>query len=69
MKCTPNLCTSFYLGAIAQVDILTAALRATSLDTNVEEAFLEPRQAHDNPFSPCHVPLIDSSDVEVCKHL
>ncbi|XP_053490738.1 serine/threonine-protein phosphatase 4 regulatory subunit 1 isoform X1 [Ictalurus furcatus] len=48
----------------AQVDVLTAALRATSLDTHVEEAFLEPRQAHDNPFSSCHVPLVDSSDVE-----
>ncbi|XP_034165406.2 serine/threonine-protein phosphatase 4 regulatory subunit 1 isoform X4 [Pangasianodon hypophthalmus] len=48
----------------AQVDVLTAALRATSLDTHVEEAFLEPRQAHDNHFSSCHVPLIDSSDVE-----
>ncbi|KAK3551063.1 hypothetical protein QTP70_011489 [Hemibagrus guttatus] len=49
----------------AQVDVLTAALKATSLDTHVEEAFLEPRQALDNPFSSCHVPLIDSSDVEV----
>ncbi|KAG7336281.1 hypothetical protein KOW79_000974 [Hemibagrus wyckioides] len=48
----------------AQVDVLTAALKATSLDTHVEDAFLEPRQALDNPFSSCHVPLIDSSDVE-----
>ncbi|XP_066539797.1 serine/threonine-protein phosphatase 4 regulatory subunit 1 isoform X2 [Hoplias malabaricus] len=48
----------------AQVDVLTAALRATSLDTHFEEAFLEPRQAHDNPFSSRHVPLIDSSDIE-----
>ncbi|KAM9487790.1 serine/threonine-protein phosphatase 4 regulatory subunit 1 isoform 2-T2 [Clarias gariepinus] len=46
----------------AQVDVLTAALRATSLDTHVEEAFLEPQQSHENPFSSCHVPLIDSSD-------
>lgn len=50
------------------MDVLTAALRATSLDTDVEEAFLEPRQALDNLFSSCHVPLIDSSDVEVFKH-
>ncbi|XP_036445741.1 LOW QUALITY PROTEIN: serine/threonine-protein phosphatase 4 regulatory subunit 1 [Colossoma macropomum] len=48
----------------AQVDVLTAALRATSLDSHLEEAFLEPRQAHDNPFGSRHVPLIDSSDVE-----
>uniref|UniRef100_A0A8B9JCT7 Serine/threonine-protein phosphatase 4 regulatory subunit 1 n=1 Tax=Astyanax mexicanus TaxID=7994 RepID=A0A8B9JCT7_ASTMX len=48
----------------AQVDVLTAALRATSLDTHVDDAFLEPRQAHDNPFSSHHVPLIDSSDIE-----
>ncbi|XP_062847328.1 serine/threonine-protein phosphatase 4 regulatory subunit 1 isoform X2 [Trichomycterus rosablanca] len=48
----------------AQVDVLTAALRATSLDTHIEEAFLEPRQAHDNPFNSHHVPLIDSCDVE-----
>uniref|UniRef100_A0A8B9JD68 Protein phosphatase 4, regulatory subunit 1 n=1 Tax=Astyanax mexicanus TaxID=7994 RepID=A0A8B9JD68_ASTMX len=51
----------------AQVDVLTAALRATSLDTHVDDAFLEPRQAHDNPFSSHHVPLIDSSDIEVHK--
>uniref|UniRef100_A0A8B9I0D5 Serine/threonine-protein phosphatase 4 regulatory subunit 1 n=1 Tax=Astyanax mexicanus TaxID=7994 RepID=A0A8B9I0D5_ASTMX len=38
----------------AQVDVLTAALRATSLDTHVDDAFLEPRQAHDNPFSSHH---------------
>ncbi|KAI4895306.1 hypothetical protein NFI96_011145 [Prochilodus magdalenae] len=48
----------------AQVDVLTAALRATSLDAHLEEAFLEPRQAHDNPFSSRHVTLNESSDVE-----
>ncbi|TSK16101.1 Serine/threonine-protein phosphatase 4 regulatory subunit 1 [Bagarius yarrelli] len=48
----------------AQVDVLTAALKASTLDTHVEDAFLEPRQALDNPFSNCHVPLIDSSDLE-----
>ncbi|KAK1794609.1 hypothetical protein P4O66_001329 [Electrophorus voltai] len=48
----------------AQVDVLTAALRATSLDTHHDEAFLEPRQAQDNPYSSCHVPLIEASDVE-----
>ncbi|KAL7887022.1 hypothetical protein AOLI_G00047430 [Acnodon oligacanthus] len=48
----------------AQVDVLTAALRATSLDTHLEEAFLEPKQANDNPFGSRHVPLVDSSDVE-----
>lgn len=53
----------------AQVDVLTAALRATTLDMHLEEAFLEPRQAHDNPFSSHHVPLIDSSDVEVYRRL
>ncbi|XP_076827550.1 serine/threonine-protein phosphatase 4 regulatory subunit 1 isoform X2 [Brachyhypopomus gauderio] len=48
----------------AQVDVLTAALRATSLDTHHEDAFLEPRQAQDNPYSPHHVPLLEASDVE-----
>ncbi|XP_035386977.1 serine/threonine-protein phosphatase 4 regulatory subunit 1 [Electrophorus electricus] len=48
----------------AQVDVLTAALRATSLDTHHDEAFLEPRQAQNNPYSSCHVPLIEASDVE-----
>ncbi|XP_072536129.1 serine/threonine-protein phosphatase 4 regulatory subunit 1 isoform X2 [Salminus brasiliensis] len=48
----------------AQVDVLTAALRATSLDSHIDEAFLEPRLAHDNPFGSRHAPLIDSSDVE-----
>ncbi|XP_026057459.1 serine/threonine-protein phosphatase 4 regulatory subunit 1-like isoform X2 [Carassius auratus] len=35
----------------AQVDVLTAALRATALDSGLEEAFLEPRAARSNPFS------------------
>lgn len=48
----------------AQVDVLTAALKATSLDTHIEEAFLEPQQTLDNPFGSHHIPLIDSSDVE-----
>uniref|UniRef100_A0A4W4HLS8 WW-binding domain-containing protein n=1 Tax=Electrophorus electricus TaxID=8005 RepID=A0A4W4HLS8_ELEEL len=53
----------------AQVDVLTAALRATSLDTHHDEAFLEPRQAQNNPYSSCHVPLIEASDVEVPRSL
>ncbi|XP_052398227.1 serine/threonine-protein phosphatase 4 regulatory subunit 1-like isoform X2 [Carassius gibelio] len=35
----------------AQVDVLTAALRATALDSGLEEAFLEPQAARSNPFS------------------
>uniref|UniRef100_A0A8C2GTD3 Protein phosphatase 4, regulatory subunit 1 n=1 Tax=Cyprinus carpio TaxID=7962 RepID=A0A8C2GTD3_CYPCA len=35
----------------AQVDVLTAALRATGLDSGLEDAFLEPRAARSNPFS------------------
>lgn len=35
----------------AQVDVLTAALRATALDSGLEDAFLEPRAARANPFS------------------
>ncbi|XP_059391500.1 serine/threonine-protein phosphatase 4 regulatory subunit 1-like [Carassius carassius] len=35
----------------AQVDVLTAALRATALDSELEDAFLEPRAARSNPFS------------------
>ncbi|KAG1934285.1 serine/threonine-protein phosphatase 4 regulatory subunit [Pimephales promelas] len=35
----------------AQVDVLTAALRATTLDSGLEDAFLEPRSAQSNPFS------------------
>ncbi|XP_077075100.1 serine/threonine-protein phosphatase 4 regulatory subunit 1 isoform X3 [Siphateles boraxobius] len=35
----------------AQVDVLTAALRATALDSGLENAFLEPRAARSNPFS------------------
>ncbi|XP_073686905.1 serine/threonine-protein phosphatase 4 regulatory subunit 1 isoform X2 [Garra rufa] len=35
----------------AQVDVLTAALRATVLDSGLEDAFLEPRAAQSNPFS------------------
>uniref|UniRef100_A0A8C8DGD6 Serine/threonine-protein phosphatase 4 regulatory subunit 1 n=1 Tax=Oncorhynchus tshawytscha TaxID=74940 RepID=A0A8C8DGD6_ONCTS len=39
----------------AQVDVLTAALRATTMDSNLEDAFLEPRDSqggnhYDNPF-------------------
>uniref|UniRef100_A0A4W5QZK2 Serine/threonine-protein phosphatase 4 regulatory subunit 1 n=1 Tax=Hucho hucho TaxID=62062 RepID=A0A4W5QZK2_9TELE len=39
----------------AQVDVLTAALRATTMDSHLEDAFLEPRDSkgghhHDNPF-------------------
>ncbi|XP_016344779.1 serine/threonine-protein phosphatase 4 regulatory subunit 1-like, partial [Sinocyclocheilus anshuiensis] len=33
----------------AQVDVLTAALRATALDSGLEDAFLEPRAARSNP--------------------
>ncbi|XP_043082720.1 serine/threonine-protein phosphatase 4 regulatory subunit 1 [Puntigrus tetrazona] len=35
----------------AQVDVLTAALRASALDSGLEDAFLEPRAARSNPFS------------------
>ncbi|XP_026097364.1 serine/threonine-protein phosphatase 4 regulatory subunit 1 isoform X2 [Carassius auratus] len=35
----------------AQVDVLTAALRATALDSGLEDAFLEPQAARSNPFS------------------
>ncbi|XP_042562843.1 serine/threonine-protein phosphatase 4 regulatory subunit 1 isoform X2 [Clupea harengus] len=51
----------------AQVDVLTAALRATALDAHLGEAYLEPRQSqvsHDNPFEVQQVPLLDSSDLE-----
>ncbi|XP_030625527.1 serine/threonine-protein phosphatase 4 regulatory subunit 1 [Chanos chanos] len=51
----------------AQVDVLTAALRASTLDPHLEEAYLEPRPArgsHDNPFGSHQIPLIDSADVE-----
>ncbi|XP_041923889.1 serine/threonine-protein phosphatase 4 regulatory subunit 1 isoform X1 [Alosa sapidissima] len=51
----------------AQVDVLTAALRATALDAHLEDAYLEPRTAqvsHDNPFEVHQVPLLDSSDLE-----
>uniref|UniRef100_A0A674D4A0 Serine/threonine-protein phosphatase 4 regulatory subunit 1 n=1 Tax=Salmo trutta TaxID=8032 RepID=A0A674D4A0_SALTR len=39
----------------AQVEVLTAALRATTMDSHLEDAFLEPRDLkgghhHDNPF-------------------
>uniref|UniRef100_A0A8C7GSM7 Serine/threonine-protein phosphatase 4 regulatory subunit 1 n=1 Tax=Oncorhynchus kisutch TaxID=8019 RepID=A0A8C7GSM7_ONCKI len=39
----------------AQVDVLTAALRATTMDSHLEDAFLEPRDSqggnhYDNPF-------------------
>uniref|UniRef100_A0A8C8K1C8 Putative WW-binding domain-containing protein n=1 Tax=Oncorhynchus tshawytscha TaxID=74940 RepID=A0A8C8K1C8_ONCTS len=39
----------------AQVEVLTAALRATTMDSHLEDAFLEPRDSkgghhHDNPF-------------------
>ncbi|XP_063062803.1 serine/threonine-protein phosphatase 4 regulatory subunit 1 isoform X1 [Engraulis encrasicolus] len=52
----------------AQVEVLTAALRATALDAHLEDAYLEPRTAHlashDNPFDVHQVPLLDSSDLE-----
>uniref|UniRef100_A0A4W5R3I2 Serine/threonine-protein phosphatase 4 regulatory subunit 1 n=1 Tax=Hucho hucho TaxID=62062 RepID=A0A4W5R3I2_9TELE len=54
----------------AQVDVLTAALRATTMDSHLEDAFLEPRDSkgghhHDNPFGVHQMPLIgDHSDME-----
>uniref|UniRef100_A0A8C2EEN1 Protein phosphatase 4 regulatory subunit 1 n=1 Tax=Cyprinus carpio TaxID=7962 RepID=A0A8C2EEN1_CYPCA len=46
----------------AQVDVLTAALRATALDSGLEDAFLEPRAARSNPFNsvPSCTALTDS---------
>uniref|UniRef100_A0A8C7L2H0 Protein phosphatase 4 regulatory subunit 1 n=1 Tax=Oncorhynchus kisutch TaxID=8019 RepID=A0A8C7L2H0_ONCKI len=55
----------------AQVEVLTAALRATTMDSHLEDAFLEPRDSkgghhHDNPFGVHQMPLIgDHSDMEV----
>uniref|UniRef100_A0A674D4Y1 Serine/threonine-protein phosphatase 4 regulatory subunit 1 n=1 Tax=Salmo trutta TaxID=8032 RepID=A0A674D4Y1_SALTR len=54
----------------AQVEVLTAALRATTMDSHLEDAFLEPRDLkgghhHDNPFGVHQMPLIgDHSDME-----
>ncbi|XP_036410351.1 serine/threonine-protein phosphatase 4 regulatory subunit 1 isoform X1 [Megalops cyprinoides] len=52
----------------AQVDVLTAALRATVLDSHLEDGSQEPQDAEgprDNPFSVNNVPLIvDSADIE-----
>ncbi|KAI1888963.1 hypothetical protein AGOR_G00174170 [Albula goreensis] len=52
----------------AQVDVLTAALRAAVLDSHLEEGLLEPQMAEgsrDNPFTISSVPLIgDSADTE-----
>uniref|UniRef100_A0A8C7KY12 Serine/threonine-protein phosphatase 4 regulatory subunit 1 n=1 Tax=Oncorhynchus kisutch TaxID=8019 RepID=A0A8C7KY12_ONCKI len=54
----------------AQVEVLTAALRATTMDSHLEDAFLEPRDSkgghhHDNPFGVHQMPLIgDHSDME-----
>ncbi|KAJ8374956.1 hypothetical protein SKAU_G00055360 [Synaphobranchus kaupii] len=52
----------------AQVDVLTAALRAAVLDSNLAEALLEPQTeegSRDNPFAINSVPLIgDSTDME-----
>ncbi|CAB1341130.1 unnamed protein product [Coregonus sp. 'balchen'] len=54
----------------AQVDVLTAALRATTMDSHLEDAFLEPRDSqgghhHDNPFGVHQMPLIGHrSDME-----
>uniref|UniRef100_A0A8C8K6U5 Serine/threonine-protein phosphatase 4 regulatory subunit 1 n=1 Tax=Oncorhynchus tshawytscha TaxID=74940 RepID=A0A8C8K6U5_ONCTS len=55
----------------AQVEVLTAALRATTMDSHLEDAFLEPRDSkgghhHDNPFGVHQMPLIgDHSDMEM----
>ncbi|XP_064187224.1 serine/threonine-protein phosphatase 4 regulatory subunit 1 isoform X2 [Anguilla rostrata] len=52
----------------AQVDVLTAALRAAVLDSHLEEALLEPQTADgagDNPFALSGVPSVgDSADME-----
>ncbi|XP_038828670.1 serine/threonine-protein phosphatase 4 regulatory subunit 1-like isoform X1 [Salvelinus namaycush] len=54
----------------AQVDVLTAALRATTMDSHLEDAFLEPRDSqgghhYDNPFGVHQMPLIGHhSDME-----
>ncbi|KAJ8010607.1 hypothetical protein DPEC_G00076820 [Dallia pectoralis] len=48
----------------AQVDVLTAALRATSVNSHLEDPFLEPRESlgghhhHDNPFGVHQMPRI-----------
>lgn len=49
----------------AQVDVLTAALRATALDSGLEDAFLEPRAAQSNPFSSQHSSERRSDDTQV----
>lgn len=55
----------------AQVEVLTAALRATTMDSHLEDAFLEPRDSqgghhYDNPFGVHQMPLIGHhSDMEV----
>uniref|UniRef100_A0AAY4BTV5 Serine/threonine-protein phosphatase 4 regulatory subunit 1 n=1 Tax=Denticeps clupeoides TaxID=299321 RepID=A0AAY4BTV5_9TELE len=51
----------------AQVDVLTAALRATTLDPHLEEKFLlssRMQVSHDNPFG---VSLMESSELEVSR--
>ncbi|XP_051737194.1 serine/threonine-protein phosphatase 4 regulatory subunit 1 isoform X1 [Ctenopharyngodon idella] len=48
----------------AQVDVLTAALRATALDSGLEDAFLEPRAAQSNPFSSQHSSERRSDDTQ-----
>ncbi|XP_031652639.1 serine/threonine-protein phosphatase 4 regulatory subunit 1 isoform X4 [Oncorhynchus kisutch] len=54
----------------AQVDVLTAALRATTMDSHLEDAFLEPRDSqggnhYDNPFGVHQMPLLGHhSDME-----
>lgn len=49
----------------AQVDVLTAALRATVLDSGMEDAFLEPRPAQSNPFSSQQLPDLLSASTQV----
>ncbi|XP_051542685.1 serine/threonine-protein phosphatase 4 regulatory subunit 1-like isoform X2 [Myxocyprinus asiaticus] len=39
----------------AQVDVLTAALRASVLESGLENSFMEPRPAQSNPFSSQHI--------------
>uniref|UniRef100_A0A673Y5T4 Serine/threonine-protein phosphatase 4 regulatory subunit 1 n=1 Tax=Salmo trutta TaxID=8032 RepID=A0A673Y5T4_SALTR len=57
----------------AQVDVLTAALRATTMDSHLEDAFLEPRDSqgghhYDNPFGVHQMPLIGRNSTLQMNH-
>ncbi|KAL1006399.1 hypothetical protein UPYG_G00071900 [Umbra pygmaea] len=61
----------------AQVDVLTAALRATTIDSPLEDAFLEPRDSqgglhhhhHHNPFGVHQMPRIGSESRNSTLHM